>query len=235
MSAAPEQLPLDLIHHPALGRQDFLVSAANAAAAARVMDWKNWTGRRLAVAGPAQSGKTHLVHVWMQDSGAVRVPFRNLDETLAPDLAEAGCVAVEDIDADTDGAPDAAERGLLHLFNLLDAHGGWLMLTGRDAPARWPLALPDLASRVATMEVQRIAPPDDALLSSILVKLFADRQLAVTPEVIRYLVRHMERSFAEAGRLVTKLDRLSLARKRPVTVRMAAAMMGIAEEKGPKS
>ena len=67
------------------------------------------------------------------------------------------------------------------------AEGAWLLLTGRAAPGRWPVEIPDLASRLAALPIARVDPPDDALLSSLMVKLFADRQLQVAPEVIRYL------------------------------------------------
>ena len=43
-------------------------------------------------------------------------------------------------------------------------------------------------------------------------------QLAVTPEVIHYIVRRLERSFAEARRFVTLLDNSALAKKRKITV-----------------
>ena len=72
------------------------------------------------------------------------------------------------------------------------------MVSGREPPARWPLALPDLASRLGAAPVARLEPPDDDLLAAVLVKLFADRQLAVAPELIRYLVSRMDRSFAAA-------------------------------------
>ena len=42
----------------------------------------------------------------------------------------------------------AAEEALFHLCNRLAAGGGSLMVSGREPPARWPLALPDLASRL---------------------------------------------------------------------------------------
>ena len=48
----------------------------------------------------------------------------------------------------------------------------------------------------------RSAPPDDALLGALLLKLFADRQLVVAEALIAYLVRHMERSFAAAQAIV---------------------------------
>ena len=219
------QLPLVLGHRPALGRDDFLVSGSNADAARLVADWRAWPGRRLALVGPPRAGKTHLAHVWMHEAGALRIAAADLDDATAERLARHGRAVVEDVEAlaGLEPAPRrAAEEALFHLLNLAAAEGAWLLLTGRDAPARWPVATPDLASRLAALPVARLAPPDDTLLSSVMVKLFADRQLHVGPDVIKFLVRRIERSFAAVEDAVEALDRRSLALKRPVTRAMAA-------------
>jgi chromosomal replication initiation ATPase DnaA len=114
---------------------------------------------------------------------------------------------------------------LFHLCNHLAAGGGSLLVSGREPPARWPIALPDLASRLGAASVARLDPPDDDLLAAVLVKLFADRQLAVEPGLIRYLVSRMHRSFAAAEKLVADLDRAGLARQRPITARLAAEVL----------
>ena len=63
-----------------------------------------------------------------------------------------------------------------------------------------------------------LGPPDEQLIEAVLVKLFADRQLAVEPAVVRYLLRRMERSFAAARSVVAAIDRESLRSGRPATV-----------------
>ena len=70
-----------------------------------------------------------------------------------------------------------------------------------------------------------IDAPDDALLSAVLVKLFADRQLMPPPDLIPYLLKRMDRSFAAANHIVAQLDRESLARKRPITRALAALVL----------
>ena len=47
-----------------------------------------------------------------------------------------------------------------------------------------------------------LSAPDDQLLGAVLLKLFADRQLAPTPEALNYLVKHMTRDFATARAVV---------------------------------
>ena len=66
-----------------------------------------------------------------------------------------------------------------------------------------------------------IAPPDDSLLATLLVKQFQDRQLRIGEEVIAYLVPRMERSFEAVSRIVAAIDAMALERLRPVTVPLA--------------
>ena len=72
------------------------------------------------------------------------------------------------------------------------------------------------------MPLAQIEPPDDALLSAVLVKLFADRQLAVDPPVIAYCLVRMERSMDAARQLVAEIDPLALTMHRAVTRALAA-------------
>ena len=72
-----------------------------------------------------------------------------------------------------------------------------------------------------------MGPPDDALLSAVLVKLFTDRQLRVSGEVVHWLTLHMERSFDAARRLVDQLDAAALAERRGITVALARGVLGI--------
>ena len=225
MSDAPtsRQLVLDLPVRPALGRADFFVSPANAIAVAMVDRWPDWPMRRLAVVGPQGAGKSHLAHVWSARAGAAILPVEALAELALGEIAETAALAVED--ADRVGALGAdAEEALFHLCNRLAARGS-LMLSGREPPARWPVALPDLASRLEAAPVARLEPPDDALLGAVLVKLFSDRQIVVGLDLVNYLVARIDRSFAAAESLVARLDQAGLARHRPITVRLAAEVL----------
>ncbi len=209
------QLALDLPVTEACGREDFLVAASNAAAVAALDDWRTWPAGKLVLIGPDGSGKTHLARIWAAAAGAAVLPAQALPAADLPALAATGAVAVEDADRlPPDGS---AERPLLHLHNLLAQTGGSLLVTARTPPRDWPVALPDLASRMQATVSVRLEPPDDALLAAVLVKQFADRQITVAPEVISHAVARMERSLAAARRLAADLDALALAEGRAVT------------------
>ncbi|MCV6592899.1 MAG: DnaA/Hda family protein [Silicimonas sp.] len=213
------QLTFDLAARPALGRGDFFVSEANALALARLDASATWPNGKLVLTGPEGAGKTHLAHVWAGDSGAAMVELDDL-----PGLA-IGEIASPIVVEDADRLGRAAETPLFHLHNHLAAHGLPLLLTAERAPSRWDIALPDLRSRLEAAEIARISAPDDALLAAVLMKLFADRQITVAPAIISWLTTRMDRSFAEARRIVTELDARALAEGRKVTRDLAAAVL----------
>ncbi len=216
------QLSLDLPARPALGRGDFFVSGPNAAAVAMIEGWENWPARKLVLHGPEGAGKTHLTHVWAALSGASITAATDLTTADIPALASAP-VAVEDADRIT-GNPEA-DRALFHLHNLCLAEGHSLLITARTAPSRWSLALPDLASRMEGTPAIGLDAPDDALLSAVILKQMADRQIIPTPGTIPFLARRMPRSFAAVADIVAALDRAALAQKRPVTRKLAAEIL----------
>jgi len=216
------QLSFDLPVRAALGREDFFVAPANAMAVALIEGWRDWPGRKLVLEGPKGAGKTHLAHVWAQAAGARIVEARALAGADIPDLAS-GPVAVEDVPliaGDT-----AAENALFHLHNLTLAEGHSLLLTADRPAAHWGLTLPDLASRMQGTQATRLDAPDDRLLTALLAKLFADRQLIPTPDTIPYLVTRMDRSFDSARQLVAALDAAALAQGRPINRKLAADVM----------
>jgi len=217
------QLAIDLPHRTALGRADFLVSGCNAAAFDWIERWPQWPDGGLVLHGPEQSGKSHLARLWQQRSGGVLLGGAGLRQAAPDQLASAGAVAVDDAEA-------APEEALLHLYNCCREAGAGLLVVARAPPANWPIALPDLASRLRALAAVAIGPPDEALLAAVLVKHFADRQVRVAPAVIGFLVPRMERSFAAAARLAARLDRMALGAGRPIGVALARRALAAAED-----
>ncbi|MEM9782136.1 MAG: DnaA/Hda family protein, partial [Pseudomonadota bacterium] len=120
----------------------------------------------------------------------------------------------------------AREAALFHLYNHLAARGGRLLLTARMPPASWSLRLPDLASRLATLGVVRIGPPDETLIASVMLKAAEDRGLDLAPEAVDYLLPRIERDFGSVHALVGALDAQALGkRRRHVSQRLAAACL----------
>lgn len=214
------QLTLELPHIPALGGEDFLVSASNEQAVRLVDSWPNWANPICIVAGPEGSGKTHLVHVWQGRSQAACFGADAVEAAVIHALEHAAPVTIEDIDR----AP-INEHAAFHLLNLAREHRFDVLITARSAPGAWDIALPDLRSRLRSAALVNIGEPDEALLGAVLVKLFADRQLSIAPDVIEYLMPRLERSMAAAQAVVEAIDKAALAERRGVTRPFAAKVM----------
>lgn len=219
------QLALDLPHRPALGAGDFLVAPGNRDAVTWIDRWPDWDAPGLVLHGPPGCGKSHLLAVWRARSQAVLLDAADLSDTDPARALGAGAdLAVENLDAAAD------ETALFHLYNMVAERGGKLLLTARAAPARLTIRLPDLASRIGALPAVGVSGPDDTLLAAVLVKLLADRQLAVAPEVIDYVIARMERSFEAARRLVAALDQRALELRRPLTVPLAREVLAMHRE-----
>jgi chromosomal replication initiation ATPase DnaA len=216
ISSPPRQLALALDHAESFAREDFLSSPCNEDALALIDSWPDWPANAIVLVGPEGSGKTHLATVWAAAAGARVVSAHALDEAaLRPALAT-GALVVENAVAIAD------ERALFHLINMARQESAYLLFTARTAPSTWPIVIPDVSSRLRAMPVVTLQAPDDALLRAVMVKLAADRQLALKQDVVDYLSTHIERSFAAARAAVIELDREALRLGRPPSRALAA-------------
>lgn len=225
--AGPEQLLMDVATppRPARGRDAFHVSGSNAMALALVDGWRDWPNGQFALHGPAGSGKTHLAHVWMELSDAEKISAKTLRAEDAPALAAIGAVVIED--GDQIAGNGAAETALFHILNLARAEGCAVLLTGETPPARWSVDLPDLASRLSAVSAAELHEPDEALMTALLEKQFAERQLKVGADVIGFLALRLPRAAVEIASVVDRLDKTALAENRRITVPFVKAATGL--------
>lgn len=206
------QLILDLPHRAALGAEDFLVSDCNLAAVRLIDAWPNWQDHVQLLIGPPASGKTHLARVWQALSGAEGLEPERLAMDFVDSMSAGTPLVVEDADR---FAYD--EKTLFHLLNLAREKRLFVLLTARTVPSRWPFSLPDLLSRLNAVPAVEIGPPDEALIRTVMLKHFADRQLDIDPKVLTYLALHVDRSLAAAEAAVAAVDRAALATGRKIS------------------
>lgn len=192
---------------------DFALSDANRLAYDWVMRWPGWDSPTMAISGPPACGKTHLASIWAQKAGAAILPPSAVTGAPAELFAESDALA---IDGDWPETPD--ETALFHLLNYVRNEGKSLLLTHREPPARWPVALPDLASRLKALPHVAILPADDELLRILIMKQCADRQLSISPDIVAYILKHADRSAQAASSLIARLDSASLQQGRTITL-----------------
>lgn len=214
VTPATAQLPFDLGSRSAYGREDFFVSSCNAEAVAWLDRWPDWPSPMLVLQGDKGAGKTHLAHVFKERLGGKALIFDDVDAALARK------------------SDYTLEQEIFHAYNRFADSKMPLLLTAIQPPSHWHIKLADLRSRVAAAPVVKLGAPDDQLMAVVMTKMFSDRQIHVGQDVMSYLLKRIDRSFAAIGAAVTAIDQAALAQKRAITVPLAKAVLdgGIAED-----
>lgn len=213
-----EQLPLDFPHEAQTSRDDLRVSGPLAAAVSLIDKWPEWPSPVVVLAGPVGSGKSHLANIWREMTNAVDIkPVKGAE---AARIAAERPVLFEDADREV-----FDDTELFHVINAVRENRQTLLMTTRTWPSLWPVQLPDLKSRLKAVTVVEIGEPDQELLSQVLVKLFADRQLFVEDKLVRYIAERMERSLEAARFVVERMDRLALSRGIRINRSLAAEVL----------
>lgn len=166
-----------------------VVGNANRAAIDALGAAETWPFRTAILFGPPRSGKS-LIARWFAENGAGEV---------------------------VDDAAQMDETALFHRWNRAQESGTPLLLTVTSAQGEWPIALPDLASRMGAALHLQIGTPDDEMLGELILLHAEQRGLALGPDAAAYLVPRTERSHIGVERLVAAIDRISLERKAPPT------------------
>ena len=218
LTSTAGQLPFDYGHEPSHLEDDFIAGDGNRLALAHVLSFPAWPHPLTLIEGPAKSGKSHLARIWAERAGAAVAASGDIEG-----LARAGGrqpVLLDDVERS-----GYAEAALFNLMNQSMRDNRPLLLTAREPIANWPFETDDLKSRARLAQRFTLALSDDIQLSQMFVKLFGDRQVAVDPKVIAYLVQRMERSPEEVVALADVADRLALARGTAITRHIAAAAL----------
>ena len=221
----PRQFRLPLTTPPCWDRESFASSPTNAQALAGLDAWPTWPDGRLALVGPAGTGKTHLARDWARRAGAVVVKAASTGSGPL-DLASlrGRPLLVEDADRRTEGDL-VDDESLFHLINMAGVDGGSLLLTGRLAPVAWEAAVPDLRSRLNALSVARIEEPDDIVLQAVLRRAFEAAGIRPAVDLYPYLMARLPRSAPAALAAVAALDEAASEQGREVNKALALAVL----------
>lgn len=189
-------LPLDW---PVADRdEDFLLSDANRLAFDHLKRWTLWPVVATLLVGPRKSGRSLLGRIFVRKTGGRLF----------------------------DNAERHEEEAIFHAWNQAQETRRPLLIVADSPPPAWEVTLPDLRSRLAATPRIEIAPPDDALILSLILKLLGDRGIATPPDVAEFILPRIERSYVAVQQVVDALDRALLSRGGRMTVPVARRALG---------
>ena len=185
--------------------------------------WPNWSSRKIIIFGDSGTGKTHLSRIWQKKTSAIILNLYKFKKIRFDNFfLKKNIFIIENISNFFDKIKkkdkDDLEKNLLHFYNLIEEKKGYLILTALNSPKFWKINLPDLKSRILSSIIVKINKPNDELLSSVLVKLFLDKQILIDKKIIKFIVYRSERSFTNLQNIVNKIDKQSLITKKKINI-----------------
>ncbi|KCZ94052.1 hypothetical protein [Hyphomonas johnsonii] len=204
-----------------LGFADLVVSPSNESALRIVQRPENWPTPVLCLVGAPKSGLSTIAHAWARKFGGDVLEAARFASAKARDVdaRAAGFTAIDGADR-----VPAGDR-LLTLINLVTAGSGRLLLTANIAPPQWQAASADLKSRLNSMPVAEIDPPDEAMLCGRLEAAAARHFLKLEEDVVKYLVPRLDLSYEAIELFIERLSDGVTEFGRPPTVPLAKVVL----------
>lgn len=185
--------------------RDFILSDANRLVARHLDHWSLWPVMATIITGPRKSGRSLIGRMFARKTGGALI----------------------------DDAERASEESVFHAWNRAQEDRRPLIIIADAPPPEWRVGLRDLRSRLLATPHVAITEPDDALACALIEKLLVARGLAPPPDLARYLLPRIERSYVGIHRIVDALDGIALARRHRITLplaRKALASIGVIDD-----
>ena len=178
------------------GSDSLIVTPSNAGVFAALGNHGAWPGHCAILIGPARAGKSLMARYFAGQGG--------------------------DVVDDADGVSD---EELFHRWNRALAADHSLLLTSHEAPSAWNVTLPDLRSRLAASQLLSISPPDDDLMTQLLLKHLHDRGTSIGPEALGFVIKRIERSHAALEDFARDVNAAALAQGSAITLPLVRALL----------
>jgi len=191
-----------------LAEDNYFVSQSNFIAHKLLLSEKK-SKRFIYLKGSAKSGKTHLGKLWKKNNNALLFRYNNFNEIIVQNKH----IFIDDLTINLD------EEKIFHLINHCNNNNLKILITSNIFPSEYNFMIEDLSSRLKTFITVEIFEPDDELIYNLLIKHLSDRQLNIyNQEILSFIIKRINRTYLDIYNIVEKLDKLSLSKKKQITV-----------------
>ncbi|WP_110012317.1 DnaA regulatory inactivator Hda [Melaminivora alkalimesophila] len=133
-------------------------------------------------------------------------------------------VLLDDVQRYSEAQQAAAFNWFINAMNPASGAPRWVLAAGELPPADLPLR-EDLRSRLAWGHVFQLQPLTEPARRAVLQQQARARGLALSAEVVDYMLSHFSRDLGSLSGLLDRLDGFALRTQRAVTVPLLKAML----------
>jgi len=188
-------------------KENFFVNTTNKIAYNIIIN--NSFEQNLILYGENKSGKSHLINIWIKLNNAILFDNNNFDKIIN----KKNNVAIDDL------IPISSEEEIFHIINHCKIFNLKLLVTSTVSISNYNFKLLDLKSRLNSFYSIKINSPDDEMCKIILTKLFHEKQIIIkNNEIFDFILNRINRTYNDLYIFVKKIDKLSLEKKRQLTI-----------------
>ena len=195
--------------------QDFFVSNNNFSAFKLIDSWPNWPGKWLNIFGEMGSGKTHLSKILEKKINKAKlIDAKNVDGKLIDNLSDYKCLIIDSYDNNIE------EKLFYSILNHSKQLDNYLLINSNNSIKSLKIKLEDLRSRINSFIFIGIELPTDDLLKVIITKTLSDKQIAISPKLIDFIIKNTERSYEKMIKFIKEIDEVSLSTGKSININL---------------
>ena len=200
--------------------QDFFISKSNKHIFKLFDTWPKWEKNFLNIIGEKFSGKTHLINIFLEKFGGIKIDSKKLDNEYLKKIKVYQNIVLEDLEEIID------ENLLFTFLNIIDQDNKYLITTSKKPITRLSFKLEDLKSRSSNFLLINIEKPDDELIFALILKNLSDRQISIEKKLIDYVIKRIDRSYSKIFDFIYKIDELSLKKQKSIDHKIIKEALG---------
>ena len=200
--------------------QDFFISHSNKHIFKLFDTWPKWEKNFLNIIGEKFSGKTHLINIFLEKFGGIKIESKKLDNEYLKKIKVYQNIVLEDLEEIID------ENLLFTFLNIIDQDNKYLITTSKKPITSLSFKLEDLKSRSSNFLLINIEKPDDELIFALILKNLSDRQISIEKKLIDYVIKRIDRSYSKIFDFIYKIDELSLKKQKSIDHKIIKEALG---------
>ena len=192
--------------------ENFIRDSSNFEAFNYLSKFPKWENRLINLYGEKKSGKTFLLNILKNKKNFYYLNHNEEFEKNFDNLFLKEKLIVDNVSID--------ENKMFSLINNFILHNKYLIISSRIPITSLKVNLKDLKSRLSQFYLLEIKNPSDNLVYSLIMKFFSDNQVVIRKELIENIVKKIDRSYLRIDDFLTKLNKLSIAKKRKIDYKL---------------